>query len=93
MSRNEMPKLKPGTDMPDGAADRDDVTQRDDVTYRDDTAGSGGAREETETGIETRATILIDPDGTVTVSHFTRDFMDIARTLDPNDRRWDKFEQ
>ncbi len=78
MSRTETPNSKPGTDVPDGAAGSGDT---------------GDTGEEKKTGIETRSTILIDPDGTVTVSHFTRDFMDMARTLNPDDRRWDKFEQ
>lgn len=43
--------------------------------------------------VKTTSKIIIDPDGTVSVTHFTRDFIDIAKKLDPGDKRWDKFEE
>ena len=46
-----------------------------------------------KTAIETRCKVIIEPDGTVSVTHFTRDFIDIAKKLNPNDKRWDKFEE
>ncbi|MDP7423167.1 MAG: hypothetical protein QGH40_14905 [bacterium] len=46
-----------------------------------------------KSAVETRCKVIIDPDGTVSVTHFTRDFMDIAKKLNPNDKRWDKFEE